>query len=55
MTALAKILPGTGRCPLAGAEGFRLSSNTMSIEWGDPSVGPRKWGRHLPVPGRTFA
>ena len=48
MTALAKILPGTGRCPLAGAEGFRLSTRAALAKRWDPSVA----SRHLPVPGR---
>ena len=51
MSANEQILPGTGRYPLEGAEGSRFSSNTASIESGDPSVA----SRHLPVPGRILA
>ena len=42
------ILPGTGRCPLEGAEGSRLAANAVLAEKRDPSVA----SRHLPVPGR---
>ena len=43
-----QILPGTGRCPLEGAEGSRLSANADFGGTRDPSVA----SRHLPVPGR---
>ncbi len=43
-----EILPGTGRCPLEGAEGSRLTACTAPANRRDPSVA----SRHLPVPGR---
>ena len=48
MICFAEILPGTGRCPLKGAEGFHLSKSATFVERWDPSVA----SRHLPVPGR---
>ncbi len=49
MSALPKILPGTGRCPI-GAEGAQPSTGTVLSRTWDPSVA----SRHLPVPGRIF-